>query len=159
MSNCFYGAALRIVKILDAFLLAVPVGLGWHFYYANWSFPAYIETRTWGLVVLFVGIYCICGQLYDAFAVSFGRISKIIYSQSLSALTSDALIYFVLYLLSCQIPAIWPMVAIFTMQILLTAAWNCCAHWWYTRTFVVDEDLWLTLKENERECSDGGKYN
>lgn len=135
MNDSFHDITLRLVKILDALLLTVPVGASWHFYYSEWSIPAYSTSRTWMLMVLFAAIYCTYGRIYDAFIVSLNRISEMVYSQSLAALISDALLYFVIWLLNRRLPSVAPMLCVFAVQVVLAVGWSYCAHRWYFRVF------------------------
>lgn len=135
MDGFSHDIALRLVKLLDVVLLAIPVAFGWYFCYANWSFPQYSLSGMWMLTVLFVVIYCTYGRIYDAFVVSLNRISEMVYSQSLAALISDALLYFVIWLVNRRLPSVLPMLGILAVQILLAAMWSYSAHQWYFKVF------------------------
>lgn len=135
MNDSFHDVALRLVKILDAILLTVPVGVSWHFYYSKWSIPAYSTSRTWMLMLLFALIYCTYGRIYDAFVVSLNRISEMVYSQSLAAFISDVILYFIIWLLNRRLPSVIPVLCVFAAQVVLAAGWSYCAHQWYFKVF------------------------
>lgn len=135
MGDFFHDITLRFVKGLNVILMAAPFGLSWHFYYAGRALPAYSLFQTWTLVALFFVLYFTYGRVYDAFVVSLNRISEMIYSQSLAALISDALLYVVIWFASRKLPSLLPMLAVFTAQVLLSVVWSYCAHRWYFWAF------------------------
>ena len=92
-------------------------------------------TRSARLFLLFVAAYMINGRIYDAFLVSYQRISDLIYSQALAVFLSDFMLYLVCWVLSRRLPAVWPMLFTFGTQILLAALWSVLAHRLYFSLF------------------------
>ncbi|MDE7297545.1 MAG: sugar transferase [Lachnospiraceae bacterium] len=126
---------LRIVKALDAVLLAVPFGICWYMYYASRIVAPYFHKGNWVVLVLFVILYAFYGNLYNGFLVSWNRISEMVYSQALAAAVSDFIMYIVIWLLTKYLPNPLPLLAAFACQILLAGVWFSIANRWYFATF------------------------
>ena len=134
MSGKIKRLCIRLIKILNVALIALPFAVAWWGYYAERTYAPYYAKGNYVVAALFVILYVIFAHVYDAFMISLNRISELIYSQALSAFIADALMYIVICLLTKRLPAIWPMILLFVAQILLSALWSLSAHQWYFKT-------------------------
>lgn len=135
METFRHDLALRIVKLLDAVMITLPFTACWYWYYAERIVAPYHFRGNMLMVALFFILYIVIGRVYDGFLMSMQRISEIICSQALAAAVCDFLMYVVIWLLSKQMPNIWPGLLAFAAQILLAGVWAVGAHKWYYKTF------------------------
>ncbi len=90
---------------------------------------------SWSLPILFLALYVVFARTYDAFAVSFQRISEVAGSQILAALISDVLLYIVICILAQRLPNVLPMAAVLAGQSIIATVWATLMHWWYFKSF------------------------
>ena len=131
MESVAYRAVLRTVKLLNVALMTAAAVICWCLCYTDtgWS-------RTGVLIgAVFCTLYMTYGRIYDSFLVSLVRITELVYSQILSLIMSDGLFYVVLCLMQRQLAAIWPILALFAVQLLISVLWCVCAHRWYFALF------------------------
>ena len=131
MESVAYRAVLRTVKLLNVALMTAAAVICWCLCYTDtgWS-------RTSLLIgAVFCALYMTYGRIYDSFLISLVRITELVYSQMLSLIMSDGLFYVVLCLMQRQLAAIWPILALFAVQFLISVLWCVCAHRWYFAMF------------------------
>ncbi len=131
----FHDLMLRIVKIINAVAMAIPFAAAWYCYYASRIQAPFYRRGNWVVILLFLLLYSIFGRTYDAFLVSYNRISEMVYSQMLAVLISDFILYIVIWLLSGHLLSIWPLLASIALSLLISAAWSIWTHTWYFKTF------------------------
>lgn len=142
-SDISYQLLLRIVKVLNVILVTIPYGICWFGFYAGRIASPYYAKGNWAIIALFVMLYIWVGRTYDAFLVSYNRISEMIYSQVLAILVADTAMFIVLWLLGKTFPFMVPALLALGVQVLLSAAWSLMAHNWYfhmypaKKTFIV----------------------
>lgn len=129
------GIRIRLLKILNTVLIAGAFAAGWFLYYAGQSEIPMTAVNIWSLPVLFLFLYVIFARTYDAFAVSYQRISEIAGSQILAALISDVLLYIVISILAQRLPSVLPMAAVLAGQIIIAVLWTTLTHWWYFKSY------------------------
>lgn len=126
---------IRILKVLNVVMLALPFVICWYGFYAGRTAAPYYEKGNYVVIALFVTLYVLFAHIYDGFQISLNRISELVYSQGLAAVIADAIMYVVILLLSKKIPSVLPIFGVFLMQILLSALWSLCAHKWYFKVY------------------------
>lgn len=131
----FHVFMLRIVKIFNVVLMTAPFILAWYTYYGDRIVSPFYRKGNWIVVLLFIILYVIFGRTYDAFLVSYNRISEMIYSQMLSVLIADFIMYIVVSLLAKTFLPVWPMILSVIVSLCLSIAWSIFAHNWYFHTF------------------------
>lgn len=135
MDGFTHNLALRIVKLLDAFLMTIPFGVCWFMAYADNTAAPYYNRGNWLVIFLFLIIYIIYGRVYEGFMVSFYRISEMVYSQGLAALITDGVLYLVTWLLTKNLPNPLPLALVLVVQVLIAAVWSYFVHRWYFGVF------------------------
>ena len=126
---------LRTVKILNILLITAAFAIAWYGYYAARVDIPYYRKGNWLIIFIFLLLYLFLGITYDAFLISYYRISEMIYSQALSALASDVILYILCMLLSKTLPRVWPMLLTYALQLGIAAVWSLVSHRWYFRHF------------------------
>lgn len=135
MDKVKYRAALRAVKLINVAGMTALFGVCWYLFYADSIAAPFYNKGNWAVIAIFAVLYLVYGRVYDAFKVSLYRISEMVYSQALSALLSNAVMYIIIWLLNQVVPSILPLLLCVAVQVLFSVAWSYCVHKWYYRTF------------------------
>lgn len=135
MDKVKYRAALRIVKLIDVAGMTALFGVCWYWFYADHIISPFYNKGNWAVIAIFAILYLVFGRVYDAFKVSLYRISEMVYSQVLSALLSNVVMYVVIWLLNKIVPTVWPLILCTLVQVLYAVGWSYCAHQWYFKLF------------------------
>ena len=90
-------------------MVTLPFFLVWVQYYQSIIVMPFYRRGHWVVIGLFVVLYATFGKLYDAFLVSLVRISELIYSQAVSLVLTNGIMYIVLMLLIRRPPNPFPM--------------------------------------------------
>ena len=131
-----YTVVLRAIKLLNVFLITLPFAAAWYLHYNHQILGGpFYEKGNWLVVFLFFILYAVLGKTYDAFLVSYNRVTEMIYSQMLSAAFTDFLMFIVIWLLEHFFPKLWPMLLVVAAQFVLSVLWCWLSHHWYFRTF------------------------
>ncbi|MBQ3559414.1 MAG: sugar transferase [Agathobacter sp.] len=131
MSGKMKRLTIRVMKIINVALILLPFIMAWFLYYTKQTAVPYYIKGEIVIFSLFIILYVLFAHIYDALLISLNRIPELIYSQALSSLFADAIMFVVLVLLSKRLPAIWPMVVVFLAQIMFSSLWSYYAHQLY----------------------------
>lgn len=135
MESLSYRVALRTVKTMNVILAAIPVLLVCLLYYwPEGGLEGRIRLATMVLMVYLL-LYMTYGRIYGSFYISMLRISEMVYSQILTLILSDGVLYVILCLICRNYVPIWPMAVVLGIQSVLAVLWCVCAHKWYYRTY------------------------
>lgn len=135
MRTFIRDSQLRIVKFLAIVLAAVPFALCWYCFFADNLHYPYFKRGNWMIIALFVVLYIIFARIYDAFAVSRYKLSDMIYSQCLSILVADAIMFVVLWLINHSFPNMLPCLATLAVQMAVISLWAWASQKWYFAVF------------------------
>ena len=137
---------LRLLKLLNVFLITIPFAWCWFHYYAQHMALPFYDRGNWVVVALYAVLYMIFGRVYGGFWISLNRISESVYSQALAVMMTSGIMYVVTFLLERQLPDIWPVMAAFAVQLVLSGLWSMAAHVAYymlfpaTKTIIVYDE-------------------
>ena len=137
---------LRLLKLFNVFLITIPFAWGWFNYYAQHMALPFYDRGNWVVVALYAVLYMIFGRVYGGFWISLNRISESVYSQALAVMMTSGIMYVVTVLLERQLPSIWPVLAAFAVQLVLSGLWSMAAHVAYymlfpaTKTIIVYDE-------------------
>lgn len=135
MSRMQHDMKVGTAKVVNPILLTLPFLGVWFLYYAARTASPYYYWGNWVVVALFFVLYILFCRIYDGFLISINRISEIVYSQALSSVISDFLLYVVICLLSKRLVNPLPLFGALVVQVLLSGLWAYCAHRWYFSKF------------------------
>lgn len=126
----------KSVMLLVKALLVISVTLGFIEY---WS-TNYVETLfslrgNFVVIFSFILIFVTFASLYGGFKIGIYRVHEIIYSFSLAVIFTNAVMYLVLCLIARELVAVWPLCRGIVFQILIVAAWSCCANTIYFKLY------------------------
>ena len=137
---------LSLLKLFNVFLITMPFAWGWFNYYAQHIALPFYDRGNWVVVALYAVLYMIFGRVYGGFWISLNRISESVYSQALAVMMTSGIMYVVTVLLERQLPSIWPVLAAFAVQLVLSGLWSMAAHVAYyllfpaTKTIIVYDE-------------------
>lgn len=137
---------LRLLKLFNVVLITIPFAWGWFNYYAQHMALPFYDRGNWVVVALYAVLYMIFGRVYGGFWISLNRISESVYSQALAVMMTSGIMYVVTFLLERQLPNIWPVIAAFPVQLVLSGLWSMAAHVAYyimfpaTKTIIVYDE-------------------
>lgn len=126
---------LRLTKVLNVAMMLVPFLWCWLSWYAQRVYGTEPGIVSWLVAAVFVLLYMTYGRIYESFSVSRVRISEMIYSQSLSLLMADTVLYIIFCLMAHRVAQPLPLVITFGVQLLMSVCWSTLVHIWYFRTF------------------------
>ncbi len=135
MSKFQHDVMLRVVKILDVFLIELPFAACWFLYYADQVYAKFTWKGNLAILALFFVLYILLGRIYDAFWMSMQRVSELVYGQILGAMATDGILYIVICLMAGRLCNLWPGIAAIAGQLLMASVWASSAHKWYYKTF------------------------
>lgn len=135
MSNRVHELILKLIKILNVLLMTGTFAAVWMGYYADRTWAPYYEKGNYLIVALFLFLYAVYADVYDALLISIKRISEMIYSQALAAFLADGIMYIICWLLTKHLPTVWPLLLTFMGQILIGTFWSLLSHKWYFKQF------------------------
>ena len=116
--------------------MGIPVVLFWAFSFSgNFNIVGLPYRESFLIVFLFLVLYFLFGQIYDAFWVSFNRLPEMIYSQMLAVTLSDIVVYIVVWVLVNRMPEWWLLPACLGIQLVLSSLWSVTAKAWYFHVF------------------------
>jgi len=115
---------LRAAVLLNFILLTLPFVWSLYGYYIYGERVLLFRKGFYLVVALFVILYVAFGHTYNAFSVSYSRISEMVYSQGLALLFANGVMYIVLSLLSLRFVNGLPLLLSFAGGLLLAVIWS-----------------------------------
>ena len=123
----------RAVKLLNIGLVTLPFAVCWYLYYAERIVLPFFRKGNWYIILFFAVMYALFCRIYGALHVSTSRISALVYSQSLSALLADFVLYMVSILLRRHLQHLWPFIPVLAVQLAVAVLWSLYTHRAYFR--------------------------
>lgn len=165
MNNFKHDVLLLTIKSLNVIYMTAAFGFVWFSYYAPKAALEYFNNRGDILLILiFMLLYLALGRTYDAFSVSMNRKSEMIYSQTLTIVFSNAIMYLLVLLLTKHFPSVLPLLCAAAVQEVGVVVWVVLAQMWYFRTFrakptVVVYDDWEGIPKLINDYGFDRKFN
>lgn len=157
-NRLFHDISIRVAKLINIIMMTIPFTIAWYTAYADKLWVRFAMRGHWLVIFLFVILYFSIGKVYDAFKMSYSGIGEMIYSQVLSLLEVDVIMYFVAFLLIRKAPAILPMLMVFVVQGGLSFVWSLISKTWYFKAFPAQKTI-IIWDERETEGQLFNKYN
>lgn len=137
----FHDIAIRVVRLLNIILMAIPFVIIWYKCYADLLWVLFVRRGHWLVIALFIFLYFIVGRIYDAFKMSYNSVGEMVYSQLLSLFEVDVVMYVVAWLLIRSAPAILPMLVVFLVQCVIAVIWSILSQKWYFYAFPANKTI------------------
>ena len=126
---------LYLIKRLNIFLMTWPFAYVWYHFYRRSIVSPFYRKGNWVVIGLFFILYMTLGKAYDAFTVSYNKVSDMVYSQMLAVIVSDFFLFIVTWLLRKHVPAVAPIFYCLAGQFVLSVIWSYLAQKWYYSAF------------------------
>ena len=130
-----HDISLRTLKLLNVCLITLPFAICWLFFYADHTAAVFARNARIYVLILYALLYIFFGRTYNAFLVSYARVSEMAYSQMLAASISDGFIFIIICFLCKRLEPIWPGLLAILGQSLLAIIWAFLANKWYFHTY------------------------
>lgn len=130
-----HRGVIRFVKFLNVAGMTALFGVIWFQMLAAKMYTPFFMKGNWVIVLLYFILYYVFGKTYEAFMVSYNRISEMLFSQALAVLMTDCLMVLITFLLVRHFYNPVPYLLLFLLQILFSILWCIVAHRWYFRKF------------------------
>lgn len=162
--NLFHDITIRIAKLINIIMMTVPFTVAWYIFYKDLLWVKFYGRGHWLVVALFVLLYYLIGRTYDALQMSYTGRKKIVYSQMLTCLEVDVIMYIVAWLLIRYMPNVLPFIGILVCQFVLSCVWAYLAQVWYFKTFpasktIIIYDMRKGIYQLIKEYKLGKKFN
>ena len=131
----YHDVTVRLVKLLNILMAAVPFACCWFMYYAQRVVMTPSMFRSAVMVLLFMGLYLFFGRVYDAFCLSIKRLGDLFISQVLGIIMADGVMFIALWLMSGGFPDLLPALLALVGQAAMSLLWCFVAHHWYFARF------------------------
>ena len=135
MKNLKHNIITIYAKLFTIILLTCPFALCWFRYYAERIADPFDCRGNLLVVAMFAILYVIFSRIYEAFDISVHPVSEIIYSQLLSILFADGVMFLALWLMTRRFPNIFPALAALAGQAFFAVAWPVIANKCYFALF------------------------
>ena len=130
-----HDIGLRCLKLLSVVAMTVPFEICWHFYYANRTAAVFAGHARLYVLVFYLFLFVFFGRVYEAFLVSYNRVSEMVYSQMLAACVADGFIYILICFLCKGRQPLWPGLLAIVGQFCVSVTWSLLANRWYFRHY------------------------
>lgn len=137
---------IRLVKLLDVFLVTTAFGLCWGLYYAGALANPFYHLGDYFIVALAFFLFYFISRLYNGYRIHLSQISDIIYSQVLAVFITDVMLYVIMLLINRRLMHAFPLIICFAAQLVIICTWAVLAHKWYfakhppLNTVIVDDE-------------------
>ena len=135
-SRLWHDISVRSVKILNIFLICVPLAFIWLTFYSKQIYGG--EFGTIGkvsFIAAYVLLYAVFTRVYDAFQISQVSRFDMFFSQVLAIGLTDAVFFILLAALIRGLPELFRFIVCILLQLLISLIWSCAVSWWYFKVF------------------------
>lgn len=122
---------MSVFRLINILLVTGVFSAGWLFYYNKVITLSYQYKGNLAVTLLFLALYFILTNVYEAFAVGIQRRAEQMISQMLSAFIADGLMYVVICLLYEWFAPVWPLAMVYIIQCLIILVWIVFVNRWY----------------------------
>ena len=144
--------SVSIVKLVNIVLMTVPFAIVWYAFYADLLWVRFAMRGHWLVIALYLILYMIIGRMYDAFKISYFRIREMVYSQIITLIEVNFIMYIVEWLLIRRLPPFLPVLLVFSIQCIIAVLWSYLAKKWYFHAFPANKTI--IIWDSRRGISD-----
>lgn len=130
-----YDLPVRIWKIINVLLITSMFALVWYTDYSVGARIHYYRRGDYLIIFLYAVLYFAYARSYDGFHISTCKISEIAYSQILSLIFTNSIMFIFIWLITLDFPQTWPIIMCFVCQITLSCIWATLMNKWYFTVF------------------------
>ena len=137
----FYDLTVRVSRLINILLITLPVAAAWYICYADKLWVKFAMRGHWAVIALYALLYLFIGRAYEAFKMSYNSIREMIYSQMLTFLEADIMLYLAAWLLIRSIPPVIPILLVFAAQTVVSILWCNVSKIWYFYRFPASKTI------------------
>lgn len=143
---------IDLVMFIIAFILMIAIALifwyTWNNFYRTLIKDPFYEKGSLLLTLVYLIIYFLFSRIYEGFRVGFLKNSEIIYSQSLSIIFTNFIIYMQISLLSKRLVNPVPLAIMTIVEIIVVIVWSTLCNKLYFRLFQPINMIMIYSNEN-----------
>ncbi|MCC6093982.1 MAG: exopolysaccharide biosynthesis polyprenyl glycosylphosphotransferase [Eubacterium sp.] len=149
--------ALRTVKLLNVLIMTTLFSIVWYQLLAEKLYSPFYTRGNWVIVVLYFILYYLFGKTYEAFLVSYNRISDMVLSQVLALVMTNFILLLITWLLVRGLYNPLPYLLLLGLQLTASVLWCTWAHRWYFKHFIAKRSviIWDMRKGLKALINDG----
>ncbi len=127
---------IRVVKLINYIIMTLLFAYVWFAYYN--SSLGVLSPRRFGVAFVFfyVLIYHFLVRVYEGLYISVTKVFEVLYSQTLTLLFSDGVMFLIVWLLRSEFPNVLPILVLFIVQAVFAFLWAMLAnriyYWLYS---------------------------
>lgn len=144
--------SVSIAKLINIVLMVVPFAVVWYAFYADLLWVKFAMRGHWLVIALYMMLYLIIGRMYNAFKISYFRIREMVYSQIITLIEVNFIMYIVEWLLIRRLPPFLPVILVFSIQCIISVLWCFFAKKWYFHAFPANKTI--IIWDSRRGISD-----
>lgn len=133
--------SVSIAKLINIVLMVVPFAIAWYAFYADLLWVRFAMRGHWLVIALYLILYMTIGRMYDAFKISYFRIREMVYSQIITLIEVNFIMYIVEWLLIRRLPPFLPVLLVFSIQCIISVLWCFFAKKWYFYAFPANKTV------------------
>lgn len=169
MQRDYYKFKKTIMILISSVIFLLVVGSFTYVWYIEYNYdvetglPFFERRGNWLLVVLYGLMFLIFNKIYGGYKVGYYKMSNIIYSQMLSTIFVNLLVYLEISLIGRAIVSILPMIKLTIIQAILITVWTFVSCRIYERRFPPRNLIIIYSNHNatnlvKKMCSRSDKY-
>ena len=143
-----HDSLLQVVKALNLLIMTAVFAGTWYLFYADTIIDPFYNLGNWVVIGIFAVIYFFYGRTYDAFIVSLTSVSEKVYSQVLSCLFTDGIMYIIIGVLTRHVPNVLPLLGCLLMQAVCSYLWSVSSYKWYFKRYPARKTAIVYDEEN-----------
>lgn len=118
------GLVLFLIQLMLVLSNSFVFAVVWYKFYSEkiYMVPFYAKGDYFVIAIFFI-LYTIITRLYGGFALTISRISELVYSQCVSLLVTDGVLYLVILLLMRKFPNPFPLILSMSVSMVMSTLW------------------------------------
>ncbi len=134
----------RVARFANIVAMVAIFASAWYLFYVKEAKMPFYRRGNWLLITLYALLYLIIGRVYEALKISYNSVGEMVYSQALSLLEVNVIMYCIISLLNRELGSIWPALFVLFFQIVVSTIWSYLTQSWYLKTFGSDKTIVIT---------------
>lgn len=122
-NHIMHTVLMHIVDLVEVGAMTAVFGYVWFNYYLKLVYFPFFRIGNYMIIALYFGLFALFCHLYSGFKISISSISGLIYSQAVSILVTNAVMYVVFILLVRTIPTPVPLLVMCLVQFGVGVIW------------------------------------
>ena len=119
----------KLLSLLNVLLMTAAFAFVWYKYYSTRIYlEPFYQNGNYFIIFVFGGLYIIFVRIYNGFKIEFSRTAEIIYSQAISEIVTNVIMYVIIVLLYRGIANPIPLGLSLFVEIFISIIWSAIVH-------------------------------